>query len=69
MCVWGGGGGREGRKERVGKVNGKKDGKEQCHVQTFSSLVPRPHPAHARRRGLVLQVGMLGLAPETRSGQ
>ena len=34
-----------------------------------TSLVPRPHPAHARRRGLVSQVGMLGLAPETRSGQ
>ena len=26
------------------------------------SLVPRPHPAHARRRGLVSQVGMLGPA-------
>ena len=35
----------------------------------FSSLVSRPHPAHVRRRGLVSQVGMLGLAPETRSGQ
>ena len=33
------------------------------------SLVPRPHPAHARRRGLVSQVGMLGLAPEAWSGQ
>ena len=29
------------------------------------SLVPRPHPAHARRRGLVSQVEILGLAPET----
>ena len=33
------------------------------------SLVPRPHPAHARRRGLVSQVQILGLAPETWSGQ
>ena len=27
-----------------------------------SSLVPRPHPAHARRRGLVSQVQILGPA-------
>ena len=29
-------------------------------MRTILSLVPRPHPAHARRRGLVSQVGMLG---------
>ena len=33
------------------------------------SLVPRPHPAHTRRRGLVLQVQILGLAPKVWSGQ
>ena len=33
------------------------------------SLVPRPHPAHVRRRGLVSQVQILGLAPEAWSGQ
>ena len=33
------------------------------------SLVPRPHPAHARRRGLVSQDQILGLAPEAWSGQ
>ena len=27
-------------------------------------LVPRPHSAHARRKGLVSQVQILGLAPE-----
>ena len=36
---------------------------------TALSLVSRPHPAHARRRGLVSQVQILGLAPETWSGQ
>ena len=34
-----------------------------------TSLVPRPHPAHARRKGLVSQVQILGLVPETWSGQ
>ena len=34
-----------------------------------SSLVPRPHPAHARRRGLVSQVEILGPAPKAWSGQ
>ena len=29
----------------------------------------RPHPAHARRKGLVSQVQILGLAPEVWSGQ
>ena len=29
---------------------------------TVYSLVPRPHPAHARRRGLVSQVQILGPA-------
>ena len=29
-----------------------------------SSLVPRPHPAQARRRGLVSQVQIIGVAPE-----
>ena len=40
-------------------------------VQTLnqSSLVPRLHPAHARRRGLVSQVQILGLAPEAWSSQ
>ena len=33
------------------------------------SLVPRPYPAHARRRGLVSQVQILGQAPEAWSGQ
>ena len=27
-----------------------------------NNLVPRPHPAHTRRRGLVSQVQILGLA-------
>ena len=45
-----------------------------CHLGAAScrvsfSLMPRPHPAHARRRGLVSQVPILGLAPETWSGQ
>ena len=30
----------------------------------LASLVPRPHPAHVRRRSLVSQVQFLGLAPE-----
>ena len=30
----------------------------------WDSLVPRPHPAHARRRGRVSQVQILGLALE-----
>ena len=42
-------------------------GAASCRVSF--SLVPRPHPAHARRRGLVSQVPILGLAPETWSGQ
>ena len=29
---------------------------------SMPSLVPRPHPAHARRRGLVSQVQILGPA-------
>jgi len=29
------------------------------------SLVPRLHPAHTRRRGLVSRVQICGLAPET----
>ena len=33
------------------------------------SLVLRPHPAHARTRGLVSQVQILGLALEAYSGQ
>jgi len=33
------------------------------------SLVPRPNPAHTRRRGLVSQVQILGLAPKAWSGQ
>ena len=33
------------------------------------SFVSRPHPAHTRRRGLVSQVQILGLVPETWSGQ
>ena len=32
-------------------------------------LMPRPHPAHARRRILVSQVQILGLAPEAWSDQ
>ena len=35
----------------------------------FISLVPRPHPAQGRRRSLVSQVQILGLAPEAWSGQ
>ena len=31
--------------------------------------MPRPHPAQVRRRGLVSQVQILGLAPEVWSGQ
>ena len=38
-------------------------------VTPDSSLVPRPHLAHARRRGLVSQVQILGLAPKAWSGQ
>ena len=34
-----------------------------------SSLLPRPHPAHARRRGLVSQVQILWLAPELWTSQ
>ena len=37
--------------------------------RSLLSLVPRPHPAHTRRRGLVSQVQILGLAPEVWSGQ
>ena len=35
----------------------------------YGTLVPRPHPAHVRRRGLVSQVQILGLAPEAWSNQ
>ena len=34
------------------------------HSLVASSLVPRPHPAQARRRGLVSQVQIIGVAPE-----
>ena len=34
----------------------------------FFSVLPRPHPAHTRRRGMVSQVQILGLAPEVWSG-
>ena len=40
-----------------------------CVTVLSSSLVPRPHPAHARRRGLVSQLQILGLALEAWSGQ
>ena len=36
-----------------------------CHCL----LMPRPHLAHARRRGLVSQVQILGLAPKAWSSQ
>ena len=42
-------------------------GAASCRVSF--SLMPRPHPAHVRRRGLVSQVPILGLAPETLSSQ
>ena len=38
-------------------------------IMLVASLVPRPHPTHTRRRGLVSQVPILGLAPEVWSGQ
>ena len=49
--------------------NKKNGGGLRTRTRLNHSLVPRPHPAHARRRGLVSQVQILGLAPETWSGQ
>ena len=40
-----------------------------CFSVLQISLVPRPHPAHVRRRGLVSQVEILGPAPEAWSCQ
>ena len=40
-----------------------------CLKLCTCSLIPRPHPAHTRRRGLVSQVQILGLAPEAWSSQ
>ena len=37
------------------------------HRCTAISLMPRPHPAHVRRRDLVSQIQILGLAPEALS--
>ena len=43
--------------------------KQQVIWYFVCSLMPRPHPAHARRRRLVSQVQILGLAPEAWSTQ
>ena len=64
----------EGGGRREGGGSGERERRnEGSTMENFPankpSLVPRPHPAHARRRGLVSQVQILGPAPETRSGQ
>ena len=57
--------------EELREEMGKKGNVELMMSETrvHVSLVPRPHPAHVRRRGLVSQVQILGLAPEAWSGQ
>ena len=45
------------------------DQKMASFATNSSSLVPKPHPAYTRRKGLVSQVQIFGLAPEAWSGQ